>query len=209
MLDKVKEYFDTRKCTGLLINSPPDGIINRPTKKIRFCEAIHYSFDIPLLINKENLDCMGAKRSLGFQKNMDNELLLHMSEYTSIPRNDIREILMDTPTIAVSLENIYMGITSKMEQEYKPDFYIVYAHPSKVMEFIHELLSKTGKSVFIEYNSLLSICGNVFVRGYNSDTACVSFGCPESRKYGKVLKDEVIVGFPEKYIHWFIEQDPV
>ena len=198
MLNKIKEYFGTRKCTGLQINCPVDEIVNIPSKKLRFCEAVNYSFEIPLLINKRNIGCMGAARNLGFQKKKDDEICLHISENTGIPQKFVQTMLATTPTIKTSLDNVYMGITDEMEEIYKPDFFIVYANPGKVMKLIHELARNKQKQPFISSYSLLSICGNVFVRGYYLDTICVSFGCPESIKYGGVIKDEVIVGFSEK-----------
>ena len=197
MINKIKEYFSTFKCTGLKINCPVDKVVNIPPKKLRFCEAVNYSFDIPLLLNKQNIGCMGAERNLGFQKKMDDIICSHISENTGIAQIFVRNIVQHTPTIKISLNNVYMGITNEMEEEYIPDFFIVYANPVKVMQLIHKLARNNQKQPFISSYSLLSICGNVFVRGYNSDNVCVSFGCPESIKYGGVSKNEVIVGFPE------------
>jgi len=197
MINKIKEYFGTYKCTGLQINCPVDEIINIPSKKLRFCEAVNYSFDIPLLLNKQNIGCIGAERNLGFQKKMDDKICLHISENTGIPRIFVRKMVQNTPAIKISLNNVYLGITNEMEEKYIPDFFIVYTNPVKVMQLIHELARNNQKRPFISSYSLLSICGNVFVRGYNSDNVCVSFGCPESIKYGGVAENEVIVGFPE------------
>jgi len=198
MLNKIKEYFGTRKCTGLQINCSVDEIVNIPSKKLRFCEAVNYSFEIPLLINKRNIGCMGAARNLGFQKNKDDEICLHISENTGIQQAFVRRMLANTPSIKTSLDNVYLGITEEMEENYKPDFFIVYTNPVKVMQLIHELARKRQIRPFISSYSLLSICGNVFTRGYDSGAICISFGCPESIKYGGVAKDEVVVGFPEK-----------
>ena len=205
MLNEIKEYFGTRKCTSLQINCPSDEIINIPSKKIRFCEAVQYSFDVPLLINMHNIGCVGAARNLGFHKKSDDELTLLISENTGIPRNYVREMLQDTPPIKISLDNIYLGITEKMEEHYIPDFYIVYTTPDKILQLIHERARKKLKRLFISSHSLLSICGNVFVHGYNSGDLCVSFGCPESRKYGGVAKNEVIVGFPGSITHELLD----
>ena len=83
-----------------------------------------------------------------------------------------------------------------MEGQYNPEFYIVYSDPARIMLLIQRLAKKKYKKPFMSPYSLLSICGNVFVRGYHSGDLCVSFGCPESRRYGGVGKNEAIVGFP-------------
>lgn len=198
MLNRIKEYFGTRKCTGLLINCPEDEIVNIPSKKLRFCEAVNYSFELPFLIHERNINCIGAARNLGFQTIKDDEICLHISENTGIKQQFVQRMLANTPSIITSLNNVYMGITEEMEDIYKPDFFIVYANPDKVMQLIHKLARNKQIQPFISTYSLFSICGNVFARGYNTGAICISFGCPESIKYGGVAKDEVIVGFPEK-----------
>jgi uncharacterized protein (DUF169 family) len=42
--------------------------------------------------------------------------------------------------------------------------------------------------------SLLSVCGNVFSICYKNNILGLSFGCPESRKYGGIGKDAVVLG---------------
>lgn len=186
-----------------MTNCNTDEVINIPLKKVRFCEAVSHSFEIPLLINKQNIGCVGAARNLGFHPQTDDEIRNHISENTGIPREFVGKMLANTPPIHKSLTNVYMGITEAMEEIYKPEFFIVYANPLKVMQLIHDLARKQQRRPFIAAYSLLSICGNVFARGYNSDTVCISFGCPESRRYGGVDKDEVVIGFTERFIHEF------
>jgi uncharacterized protein (DUF169 family) len=201
MLDTIKEYFGTRKCSGMLANCPMEEVINIPSKKMRFCEAVNHSFEIPLLINKQNIGCMGAARNLGFQRQTDDEISSHISENTGIARDFVKKMLACTAPVNRSLKNIYMGITEAMEEVYPPDFFIVYAKPVKVMQLIHELARKQQKRPFISSYSLLSICGHVFVSGYLTGAICISFGCPESRKYGGVSEDEMVIGFPGKLTH--------
>jgi len=74
------------------------------------------------------------------------------------------------------------------------------------MQFIHHLAINLGIRPFIASYSLLSICGNVFARGYNTSNICISFGCPESRKYGGVDMDEVVIGIPGEMAKQFIEK---
>jgi uncharacterized protein (DUF169 family) len=198
MLDNIKEYFGTRKCSGMQVNCPATGIVNIPSKKLRFCEAVNHSFEIPLLLNRHNIGCTGAARNLGYQKHTDDDLGNHISENTGIPPEFIRKMLACTPTMKRPPDNIYMGITEAMEEVYPPDFFIVYARPVKAMQLIHELAWKQQKRPFISSYSLLSICGHVFVSGHTSGAICISFGCPESRMYGGVSKDEVVIGFPGK-----------
>jgi uncharacterized protein (DUF169 family) len=144
---------------------------------------------------------MGAARNLGFSPLKDDEIAVHISENTGIPLAFVQDMLANTPSIKARLENVYLGITEEMERAYKPDYYIVYTNPLKIMCLINDLSRKQKKRPLITPYSLLSICGNVFARSYHSGAICISFACPESRKYGGVGKNEVVVGFPEARLH--------
>jgi len=205
MIDDLKKYFSTNKCTGIKINDFTGYIVNLPSVKLRFCEAVNHSFNIPLLINNQNMGCMGAERNLGFRKD-DEYLGLHISKNTGISLGLIREMLTETSVIKDPINNLALGITEEIEKIYKPDFFIVYTSPLKSMQLIHHLAKTFGIKPLIASYSLLSICGNVFARGYNSGNVCISFGCPESRKYGGVDMDEVIIGIPGEMAKRLIEK---
>jgi len=91
MINNLKEYFDTNKCTGIKINDSSGYIVNLPSVKLRFCEAVNYSYNIPLLINNQNLGCRGAERNLGFLKDDDEDLGLHIFKNTGISNKLIRK----------------------------------------------------------------------------------------------------------------------
>jgi len=63
------------------------------------------------------------------------------------------------------------------------------------MQIIHDYAKKEIRPVISPY-SLLSICGNVFVRSYQDENINISFGCPESREFGGVDNEEIVIGIP-------------
>jgi len=91
--------------------------------------------------------------------------------------------------------NITLGITKEMEKFVQPDVFIIYTQPVNIMQIIHDCAKKEIQPVISPY-SLLSICGNVFIRSYQDQNINISFGCPESRKFGGVDNEEIIIGIP-------------
>lgn len=85
-----------------------------------------------------------------------------------------------------------------MEKKIKPDLYIIYVQPVMVTKLLHNL-AKIGVRPFVSPFSLLSVCGNVFSQCYKNNSVSLSFGCPESRKYGGIEKNEVVLGFSSEY----------
>jgi len=193
MIDKLKARFGN-KCSGIKINSPELTCINIPEKSMKFCEAVNYSFKVPIQINNTNLDCPGARRNVGFDKK-DDKLAKTISDKTHIPLNFIVSSLQKIPVLKKEPYSITLGITEEMEKFVQPDVFIIYTQPANIMQIIHDYAKKEIRPVISPY-SLLSICGNVFVRSYQDENINISFGCPESREFGGVDNEEIVIGIP-------------
>jgi uncharacterized protein (DUF169 family) len=193
MINALREKFG-KKCSGINLNSEIPRI-NMPVKQLKLCEAIHYSFDIPVKVDSENLGCPGARRSMGFDDD-SGKLARLISENNGIDLSFVLEALNNIPALKGFVNSINLGITEELESLYNPDLYIIYIHPSRITEIMHRL-AKYSIKVNIPNLSLLSVCGNVFANTYLTRQVSISFGCPESRKFGGVAPDEVVMGIPE------------
>lgn len=200
MINELKDKYGS-KCSGINVNG--DILkINIPSKKLKFCEAVQYSFKIPIQLNTKNLKCPGARRSIGFDRD-DQELANFISVNTQIPAPFISNALKNIPVLNHGIIQINVGITQEIEELLPPDIFIMYVHPSKITEIMH-LLARYEKQPSIPPYSLLSVCGNVFTNCYINQCVSISFGCPESRKNGGVENNEVIVGIPYQYAKYIL-----
>jgi len=192
MINKLKHIFGP-KCTAINVNGKLNEFVNIPSKQMKFCEAVDYSFKIPLKIDVKNLDCPGARRSVGFD-NDNKHLAKTISENNNIPISFIKNALNLIPVLR-DIHHINLGLTEYMEKDTKTDLYIIYMQPDAVTSTIHFLAKHKIMSSIPPY-SLLSVCGNIFANCYMNQPASISFGCPESRKHGGIEKNEVVMGFP-------------
>jgi uncharacterized protein (DUF169 family) len=195
MINKLKSRFGKR-CSGIKINPPELGRVNVAEKQMKFCEAVYYSFKVPVQIDKNNIYCAGAKRNLGYGGN-DDSLAKKIAGNNNIPLNFILSALQNIPALKKNEYKIVLGITEEMEKFVQPDVFIIYAKPASIMQIIHDYARKEIKADISPY-SLLSICGNVFIKSYMEGNINISFGCPESREFGGVDNEEVIIGVPYK-----------
>jgi uncharacterized protein (DUF169 family) len=138
---------------------------------------------------------MGSRRSLGIFKN-DDDLIQHISQESQVEPKTVKYVLDDTPIFDPLVNNILLGISEEMENEVQPDMYIMYIEPKDVMDLMKEYTLKLNKFPAIKPYTFLSICGNVFVRTYKFGVMSISYGCPESRRYGGVKDNLVVVGIP-------------
>jgi uncharacterized protein (DUF169 family) len=192
MINKLKTIFG-HKCSAIKVNGTASEFFNVPPKKLKFCEAVSYSFDVPVRLINENLGCPGARRSVGFDMN-DQQLTHIISENNHISSPFISDALSEMPALE-NIKHINLGVTAFIDDESGPDLFILYVTPDKVTFVMHALAKHNIVPSLLPY-SLLSVCGNVFANCYINQKLSISFGCPESRKYGGIGENEVVMGFP-------------
>lgn len=175
--------------TGIKINSLQVTNYNSPKKPMKFCEAVVDSLHIPLVICKEDIDCFGAQRSFDFYRD-DKKLAAQISEETNISHRFILNALNEIPVINNPVKNITLGSSEE------PDVIIAFAKPDKITQLILLYATYFEEKPLITPYFFMSVCGNIVAQTYNTGKICISFGCPESRKFGGILEDEVIVGIP-------------
>jgi len=160
-----------------------------------FCEAVNQSFKIPLRINPCNLNCLGARRSIGFETN-DKLLIKEIAVHSNLSGSFIASVLPSIPALR-GIRHINLGLTEQMEAYYQTDLYIAYVQPYKITELMHNL-ARLEICPSIPCYSFLSVCGNIFANCYLNQVPCLSFGCVESRNHGGIGKNEIVLGLPVK-----------
>lgn len=170
-------------------------VYNPPINPIRFCEACITSINNPMTLKKEDIACHGARRSFGFSVKNDEKLANHISEETNISLPFILNALKEIPIMDISVENIMLGYIEK------PDIIIAFVKPDKITKLTLLYNLHFAESPLISPYLFMSVCANVAVQTFITKKMCVSLGCPESRKFGGVLEDEVIVGFPGSLLY--------
>ena len=193
-LNQIQNFLGKRQ-TGIKINSLHASNYNSPKKPLRFCEAVVDSLHTPLVICKEDIDCLGAQRSFGFYRD-DKKFAARISEESNIPIRFVLNALNEIPVITNPVKNIILGSSEK------PDVTIAFLKPDKITQLTLLYAAYFEEKPLINPYFFMSVCGNIFAQTYNTGKICISFGCPESRKFGGVLEDEVIVGIPNSLLNY-------
>ena len=120
MIDKLKDILGP-KCTAINVNGEISEFINVPSTRLKFCEAVNCSFNIPIRLNDSNLGCPGARRCAGFDGN-DLELSKTISENNDIPVKFILNAVSNISRLN-KIRHINLGLTEYMEKMIDPDLY--------------------------------------------------------------------------------------
>jgi len=164
------------------------------TQQMRFCEAIKESSTGPITLNKELLSCPGALRSFGWSINGDNRLAENMAQKNGIKKEIALKLIKKVPHLEDSVSAVTVGYSEA------PDVVVSYSQPAAVMSLVYNWQMVKGIDFEVDISSVMSVCGYVASGAYLMNKVCLSFGCPESRQYGAIGRDRLILGLPAHLI---------
>ena len=157
---------------------------------IRFCEAVYQAHKQNVSLTCDSLCCDGARRCFGWLKNNDMELAQRLSQKTDIGQDSAYELIRSVPVLDKSIIRISLGV------DIQGDVFISYASPESAMKLVRNWQKMTRRNLRMDISGIMSVCGNVAVRSYLEQSISISFGCPDSREYGGIKKEQLIIGLP-------------
>jgi uncharacterized protein (DUF169 family) len=158
----------------------------------RFCEAVYKAQKKHISLSFSNICCDGAKRCFGWLKDNDIKLAQRLSEKTGIGQDIAYELIKSVPAMNEKFSGISIG------KDIGGDVYISYASPESAMKLVRFWQKITGQNLKTDISGIMSVCGNVAVKSYIEQKISISFGCPDSRKYGGIAKELLVIGLPQK-----------
>lgn len=186
--NQIKKILSQRK-TGVTFNITNESSYTRPKKPMKFCEAVIASFNSSILLYPSDIECPGAKRAFGFLRE-DKKFASIISEETLIAQRFIENAIHEIPQYKPPIRNILLG------NHKNPEIIIALLKPQAITSLIFHYALLYQKKPIISSYFFMSVCANIAVQTKLTNTISISFGCPESRKEGRVQEDEVIIGIP-------------
>jgi uncharacterized protein (DUF169 family) len=157
---------------------------------LRFCEAVSKAKNKQISLSVFHVCCDGAKRCFGWLKNNDEKLAQGLSRKTGMEQDAAYELIRSVPVLNDKISGISLG------KDIEGDVYISYACPKSAMKVIRCWQKMTGRNLNTEISGIMSVCGNVAVKSFLKQKISISFGCPDSRKYGGIENGELVIGIP-------------
>lgn len=84
-----------------------------------------------------------------------------------------------------------------------PDVLVTYVRPEAAMRLVRAWETATGHSLHADISSIMAVCGNAVVKAYTSQSISISFGCPDSRQYGGIQPEEMVLAVPTGILNRF------
>jgi uncharacterized protein (DUF169 family) len=192
-IQKFQNYF---KVTGVGVKFYANGIDSGNTgflKDVKFCQAVKLARDQQVFLDKDSVICKGARYALGFDKRTKGEIVNAIKFKRGVSQ-EIAEQLVDAIPRVEGTNYNYIGLNVN-----DPDIFIFYMTPKRFMDFL-KVYQRTGHNLEVKLSSITAMCGDVAAQTLTTKKICLSFGCDDSREYGEVADEELIVGIPKDTI---------
>jgi uncharacterized protein (DUF169 family) len=196
---RLEQVTDTRWIGVKFLKYLSAGRESVPGGLLRFCEAICRAGHARIDLAPETIRCEGAKRAFGWVKNKDEGLALHLSEKAGMKKDRALELVRQVPVLGYSYAGIRVGDCAN------PDVLVTYARPEAAMRLVRLWETATGHSLRVDISSIMGVCGNAVVKAYMNQSLSISFGCPDSRQYGGIQPEEMVIAVPTGLLGHFEE----
>jgi uncharacterized protein (DUF169 family) len=156
----------------------------------RFCEAVSRSGEGEWILTPDTVCCQGAQRCLGWLKGADQELAGRLAGKMGTSVVMARKAIADVPVLGGEFEAVWVG------SDTEPDVYVSYVVPETAMQIVRFWQRAYGKNLPITVSGVMAVCGSAVVNSYVNHTISLSFGCPDSRQYGGIRPEQLVVATP-------------
>ncbi len=181
----------TLKWTSIkFLQHVPGDLTLLPSQEVRFCEAVSRAREGEWMLTPDRVCCQGAQRCLGWLKGADQELAWKLAERMGASVAIARKAIADVPVLPEKFEAVGVGTDTE------PDVYVSYMLPERAMQIVRSWQRVFGKSLPIRVSGIMAVCGSAVVNSYVNHTISLSFGCPDSRQYGGIRPEQLVVAMP-------------
>ena len=181
----------TLKWTSIkFLQHVPSDLTLLPAQERRFCEAVSRATEGEWILTRDTVCCQGAQRCLGWLKDADQELARRLAERMDTSVSIARKAIADVPVLPEKFEAVWVGTDTE------PDVYVSYMVPERAMQIVRSWQRIFGKSLPIRVSGVMAVCGSAVVNSYVNHTISLSFGCPDSRQYGGIRPEHLVVAMP-------------
>jgi uncharacterized protein (DUF169 family) len=80
--------------------------------------------------------------------------------------------------------------------DFKPDVIVVLGNPKQLLKIAQSNIYRDGGRNNVSFSGIQSVCADAVAQPYNTGEMNATFGCDGSRKYAKIVDEELIVGIP-------------
>ena len=156
----------------------------------RFCEALKMASVNKVIVEPEQLTCLGARFAFGWGNDLKEIMIRKLVDTKGFTPACAGELIERTPHYQDGIQAISINVSKT------PRMFVAQLQPIQVMQLIQIYQEKLENIIQTEISSVISACGNVVVKVIQKQDMAISFGCDDSRTFGNLARDMLYVGLP-------------
>lgn len=156
---------------------------------VRFCEATVVARVHKVLIDPQGISCPGARFAFGLGGPVREEITAKLRE-KGYPSDYLEAVMEETPRLQDPPAAIGLNLRTP------PDIVIASLVPDQAMRLTQLYEKRQRRPIASDLSSVMSICANIAVRALQTGDAVLSFGCEDSRAFGGIPRERLVVGMP-------------
>ncbi len=168
----------------------PPNLTLMPADTIRFCEAVARVAEGERILTRKTVCCAGAQRCFGWLEDAERELARDLAEKLDVSTANAGKALADVPILPERFDAVWVGTDTA------PDVYVAYVRPETAMRIVRSWQRLYSESLPIKVSGIMSVCGSAVVNSYVNHSISLTFGCPDSRRYGGIRPEQLVVALP-------------
>ena len=177
--------------------------VDLPDRPLRYCEAVIRTIESsgPMLLTGERISCNAGKEMLSLTDCKQCKIGECVRELVDAGRFLNELAVVKVMSLVPRLEKRPKAILLSTLGQDVPDVYILFIRPEEFMKVVQSVQRITEDELRFNLSGMTPVCGNCTVRPYVTNQICISFGCNDSRKYGGIEGNELVVGIPREMAH--------
>jgi uncharacterized protein (DUF169 family) len=168
----------------------PDDVTLLPKTNMRFCEAVSRAGEREWILTPERVCCQGAQRCLGWLQGAERELAWRLAGKMGTSVALARKAIGRVPVLPGGFEAVWVG------SDTAPDVYVSYMLPETAMQIVRSWQRVFGEPLSVQVSGVMAVCGSAVVNSYVNHALSLTFGCPDSRRYGGIRAEQLVMAMP-------------
>jgi len=164
---------------------------------LRFCEFVNETMKDgkTRYLKVDSLKCLGSRWAFGLvspnEENLSKFAYNLVNEGRFKSEEQARSEISSSPKLDEATSMVMISV-----DEHEHDLLLSYMNPRDCMELMLLYQNVTGKRPMMDDMGVMPVCGQCSVKARRHGRMSVSLGCRDSRMYGGIATDRLVVGIP-------------
>jgi uncharacterized protein (DUF169 family) len=150
--------------------------------------------DRTTVLTPEACVCPGVQYAMGWRPEKATAIADELHARLGMDAAAARALLESVPHLEQAPEAVLVG------DDGEADVYVSFAQPEVAMNLVRRWHAVHGGTLRADLSSVMAVCSGAVLAAHLKGCPAVTFGCPESRRAGKLSRDRLVLAVPRDLV---------